>query len=169
MTALKTETYVHDANHNVVEQTIGGVTTTTTYDRNRLLKTTTNGVSATYNYDPLGRLDTVSSNGSVQEKYSYDGFDRIAKHTAEQRHRGQNHHLHLRRLRPHGDGDHLRHQRQDQGLHLPGHGRPGPARGGRGQGRQVLPVVALGPAAHPDQAPGRRHPGVLAVHLPPQG
>ncbi|MGK5449764.1 DNRLRE domain-containing protein, partial [Streptomyces radiopugnans] len=77
-----TETYVHDANHNVVEQTVGGVTTTTTYDRNRLLKTTTDGVSATYNYDPLGRLDTVSSNGSVQEKYSYDGFDRIAEHTA---------------------------------------------------------------------------------------
>ncbi|GGR40801.1 hypothetical protein GCM10010497_49960 [Streptomyces cinereoruber] len=40
------------------------------------------GVASTYNYDPLGRLDTVSSNGSTQEKYTYDGFDRIARHTA---------------------------------------------------------------------------------------
>ncbi|MGW0999821.1 hypothetical protein ACWD5V_42475 [Streptomyces sp. NPDC002523] len=48
-----------------MEQTMGGVTSTSTYDRNRLLKTTTAGVAATYNYDPLGRLDTVSSNGST--------------------------------------------------------------------------------------------------------
>ncbi|MGW0993401.1 golvesin C-terminal-like domain-containing protein, partial [Streptomyces sp. NPDC002523] len=76
------EDYVYDGNSNIVEQTMGGVTSTSTYDRNRLLKTTTAGVAATYNYDPLGRLDTVSSNGSTQEKYTYDGFDRIAKHTA---------------------------------------------------------------------------------------
>ncbi|WP_327242971.1 golvesin C-terminal-like domain-containing protein [Streptomyces sp. NBC_01320] len=77
-----TEEYVYDGNSNVVEQKSGGVTSTSTYDRNRLLKTSAGGVASTYNYDPLGRLDTVSSNGSVQEKYSYDGFDRIAKHTA---------------------------------------------------------------------------------------
>ncbi|WP_247695337.1 RHS repeat-associated core domain-containing protein, partial [Streptomyces sp. B93] len=80
--AAGTETYVYDGNSNIVEQTVKGVTTTSTYDRNRLLKTTTSGVSSTYNYDPLGRLDTVSANGSTQEKYTYDGFDRIAKHTA---------------------------------------------------------------------------------------
>nr|WP_308082110.1 DNRLRE domain-containing protein [Streptomyces sp. NK15101] len=77
-----TEEYVYDGNSNIVEQTTAGVTSTSTFDRNRLLKTTAGGVSSTYNYDPLGRLDTVSSNGSTQEKYSYDGFDRIAKHTA---------------------------------------------------------------------------------------
>nr|WP_307661548.1 DNRLRE domain-containing protein [Streptomyces sp. V1I1] len=77
-----TEEYVYDGNSNIVEQKSGGVTSTSTYDRNRLLKTSAGGVASTYNYDPLGRLDTVSSNGSVQEKYSYDGFDRIAKHTA---------------------------------------------------------------------------------------
>ncbi|MEU9702615.1 DNRLRE domain-containing protein [Streptomyces sp. NPDC047981] len=77
-----TESYVYDANSNIVEQTTAGVTSTSTYDRNRLLKTEAGGVASTYNYDPLGRLDTVSSNGSTQEKYSYDGFDRIAKHSA---------------------------------------------------------------------------------------
>ncbi|MFE7566110.1 DNRLRE domain-containing protein [Streptomyces sp. NPDC057539] len=77
-----TESYQYDANSNVVNQTVGAVTTSSTYDRNRLLKNTTAGVSSTYNYDPLGRLDTVSSNGSTQEKYTYDGFDRMAKHTA---------------------------------------------------------------------------------------
>ncbi|WP_228039807.1 golvesin C-terminal-like domain-containing protein [Streptomyces chromofuscus] len=83
--AAGTEEYFYDGNSNIVEQKIGAagseVITTSTYDRNRLLKTTTSGVASTYNYDPLGRLDTVSSNGSTQEKYTYDGFDRIAKHT----------------------------------------------------------------------------------------
>jgi RHS repeat-associated protein len=76
-----TEEYQYDANSNVVNQTVGGVSTSSTYDRNRLLKNTTNGVSSTYNYDPLGRLDTSSTNGTVDEKYFYDGFDRIAKYT----------------------------------------------------------------------------------------
>jgi RHS repeat-associated protein len=80
--AAGTETYKYDGNSNIVEQTVGGVPSTSTYDRNRLLKTSAGGVASSYNYDPLGRLDTVSSNGSVQEKYTYDGFDRIAKHTA---------------------------------------------------------------------------------------
>ncbi|MER6617024.1 DNRLRE domain-containing protein [Streptomyces xantholiticus] len=80
--AAGTEKYTYDGNSNIVEQTVGTVTSTSTYDRNRLLKTSAAGVASTYNYDPLGRLDTVSSNGSVQEKYTYDGFDRIAKHTA---------------------------------------------------------------------------------------
>ncbi|MDQ1008833.1 RHS repeat-associated protein [Streptomyces sp. V4I23] len=80
--AAGTEKYTYDGNSNIVEQTVGTVTSTSTYDRNRLLKTSAGGVASTYNYDPLGRLDTVSSNGSVQEKYTYDGFDRIAKHTA---------------------------------------------------------------------------------------
>ncbi|MEV5726090.1 DNRLRE domain-containing protein [Streptomyces pharetrae] len=74
-----TESYVYDRNSNVVEQTVDDVTTTQRYDRNRLLSATTNGVTSTYNYDPLGRLDTVSSGGRTSQKYYYDGFDRTEK------------------------------------------------------------------------------------------
>ncbi|MFG3002426.1 golvesin C-terminal-like domain-containing protein [Streptomyces calvus] len=74
-----TESYRYDRNSNVVEQTVDGATTTQRYDRNRLLSATTNGVTATYNYDPLGRLDTVSAGGQTSEKYYYDGFDRTVK------------------------------------------------------------------------------------------
>ncbi|MFR9755052.1 DNRLRE domain-containing protein [Streptomyces sp. TR06-5] len=80
--ATASETYLYDGNSNIVDQTVDGTNTTSVYDRNRLLKTTTSGIASTYNYDPLGRLDTVSTNGTVQSKYSYDGFDRIAEHTA---------------------------------------------------------------------------------------
>lgn len=74
-----TETYRYDRNSNVVEQSVGGATTSQRYDRNRLLSTTTSGVTSTYNYDPLGRLDTVSVGGQTQQKYYYDGFDRTVK------------------------------------------------------------------------------------------
>jgi RHS repeat-associated protein len=75
-----TETYVHDANSNVTQQTVKGVTTNYNYDRNRLM-TASAGTTSSYNYDPIGRLDTVTSGGSVQQKYRYDGFDRIAEQT----------------------------------------------------------------------------------------
>jgi RHS repeat-associated protein len=77
---LSTETYRHDPASNVVEQTIGGVSTSFVYDRNRLLTATTGGVSAAYNYDPFGRLNTVTAAGQVIESYAYDGFDRITQH-----------------------------------------------------------------------------------------
>jgi len=77
---LETETYRHDANGNVIEQTLDGITTTYTYDRNRLLSATSGGTTAKYNYDPFGRLNTVTANGMQLEKYTYDGFDRIAEH-----------------------------------------------------------------------------------------
>ncbi|WP_306319994.1 MULTISPECIES: polymorphic toxin-type HINT domain-containing protein [unclassified Streptomyces] len=75
------ERYEHDAAGNVVEQTTDGTTTRHSYDRNRLLSSTADGVSSTYNYDPLGRLDTVSSAGETVTKHRYDGFDRKASTT----------------------------------------------------------------------------------------
>ncbi|MFG2091264.1 DNRLRE domain-containing protein [Spirillospora sp. NPDC048824] len=80
--AAGTETYAYDGNNNVVTQTVAGTTTTHNYDRNRLLTSTANGITSTYNYDPLGRLDTVSTGGQINQKYRYDGFDRIASQTA---------------------------------------------------------------------------------------
>ncbi|TDD27270.1 hypothetical protein E1287_34920 [Actinomadura sp. KC06] len=72
-----TETYVHDANNNVIEQTVKDVTTTYSYDRNRLLTSASGGVVGTYNYDPFGRVNTVTAAGQVIERNKYDGFDRI--------------------------------------------------------------------------------------------
>ncbi|MGW0998335.1 golvesin C-terminal-like domain-containing protein [Streptomyces sp. NPDC002523] len=76
-----TETYVHDDNANVTSQTVGGTSTTYTYDRNRLLSSATGGTTAAYNYDPYGRLDTTTSAGTVTERNTYDGFDHITKNT----------------------------------------------------------------------------------------
>ncbi|NUT32082.1 MAG: DNRLRE domain-containing protein [Hamadaea sp.] len=80
--SVSSESYVYDANGNTIEQTIGGGTSTSKYDRDRLHSTTSGGVTSTYNYDPLGRLDTVSVGGQRAQKYYYDGFDRKAKTTA---------------------------------------------------------------------------------------
>ncbi|MEV4465897.1 DNRLRE domain-containing protein [Micromonospora echinofusca] len=72
-----TETYVHDANNNVINQTIKNATTTFNYDRNRLLTASTGGATAAYNYDAFGRLDTVTAAGTVIERNVYDGFDHV--------------------------------------------------------------------------------------------
>ncbi|NGY66253.1 hypothetical protein G7043_45945 [Lentzea sp. NEAU-D13] len=77
---LETESYVHDANGNVVEQTVEGKTAKFTYDRNRLTTSTVDQQTATHSYDPFGRLDKVTANGKLVEKYRYDGFDRIVEH-----------------------------------------------------------------------------------------
>ncbi|MFK4023906.1 golvesin C-terminal-like domain-containing protein [Streptomyces albogriseolus] len=74
-----TESYRYDRNSNIVEETVNGTTTTQRYDRNRLLSASSGGVTSTYNYDPLGRLDTVSTAGQTVEKHYYDGFDRTVK------------------------------------------------------------------------------------------
>ncbi|MFD7442329.1 DNRLRE domain-containing protein [Streptomyces sp. NPDC059909] len=74
-----TESYTYDRNSNIVSQTVDDTTTTQRYDRNRLLSASANGVTSTYNYDPLGRLDTISTSGQTTEKYYYDGFDRTVK------------------------------------------------------------------------------------------
>jgi len=75
-----TESYAHDASGNVTSQTLSGAATTYNYDRNRLLTSVTNGVTAAYNYDPFGRIDTVTAAGQVQARSTYDGFDHIVEH-----------------------------------------------------------------------------------------
>lgn len=65
---------------NVISQTVKGKTTTFGYDRNRLLKTTTGGASASHTYDAFGRQDAVTAGGKVIERNAYDGFDRVKQH-----------------------------------------------------------------------------------------
>lgn len=74
-----TEKYVHDDNANVISQTVKNVTTAYEYDRNRLLRATTGGTAATYNYDPFGRQESVTSGGKVIERKVYDGFDHVVE------------------------------------------------------------------------------------------
>ncbi|WP_317447932.1 DNRLRE domain-containing protein [Streptomyces collinus] len=74
-----TETYVHDNNANVINQTVQDITTAFKYDRNRLLTATTPGASANYNYDPFGREESVTTSGQVVQRNTYDGFDHVVK------------------------------------------------------------------------------------------
>ncbi|GEK04587.1 hypothetical protein TNCT1_68630 [Streptomyces sp. 1-11] len=74
-----TEKYVHDDNANVISQTVKDVTTTYTYDRNRLLTAATGSATANYNYDPFGRQQSTISDGKVIGRTTYDGFDHVAK------------------------------------------------------------------------------------------
>ncbi|WP_245180421.1 golvesin C-terminal-like domain-containing protein [Streptomyces montanisoli] len=74
-----TETYVHDDNANVIDQTVKGTTTTYTYDRNRLLTAKAGGATADYTYDPFGRQQSVTSGGQVISRNTYDGFDHVTK------------------------------------------------------------------------------------------
>ncbi|MGR4880792.1 DNRLRE domain-containing protein [Streptomyces sp. LARHCF249] len=76
-TGAGTETYVHDDNANVVSQTVKGTSTTFSYDRNRLLSASIGGQTAGYDYDPFGRLDSVTSAGQVIQRNVYDGFDHV--------------------------------------------------------------------------------------------
>jgi YD repeat-containing protein len=39
---------------------------------------TAGGATADYNYDPIGRLDTVTSGGTTLQSDTYDGFDNLA-------------------------------------------------------------------------------------------
>ncbi|MGW0703124.1 golvesin C-terminal-like domain-containing protein [Streptomyces sp. NPDC002867] len=74
-----TETYVHDDNANVISQTVKDVTTTFTYDRNRLLSSTASGTTFSYNYDPFGRQESVTAGGQVVSRNVYDGFDHVVE------------------------------------------------------------------------------------------
>ncbi|MEU4408617.1 DNRLRE domain-containing protein [Streptosporangium sp. NPDC023963] len=78
--AATSDTYSHDANSNVYDQTVQGKQTTFTFDRNRLMTSATAGQTSTFNYDPYGRLRTITGGGKTQEKYTYDGFDHVVKH-----------------------------------------------------------------------------------------
>jgi RHS repeat-associated protein len=77
-----TDTYIHDANANVISQTVKGTATTFTYDRNRLLAATASGTTASYNYDPFGRQESVTSGGQVVSRSIYDGFDHVVESQA---------------------------------------------------------------------------------------
>ncbi|MEI5010341.1 RHS repeat-associated core domain-containing protein [Streptomyces sp. PmtA] len=74
-----TETYVHDDNANVVQQTVGGTATDFRYDRNRLQTSTTAGSVTSFNYDPLGRQESTSQDGQVVSRSIYDGFDHVVE------------------------------------------------------------------------------------------
>ncbi|MER5207720.1 DNRLRE domain-containing protein [Streptomyces sp. NPDC002825] len=78
-TGAGTDTYVHDANANVISQTVKNVTTTFAYDRNRLLSATASGSTFSYNYDPFGRQESVTAGGEVVERSVYDGFDHVVE------------------------------------------------------------------------------------------
>jgi RHS repeat-associated protein len=77
---VDSEAYVHDANDNVISQTRNNVTTTSSYDRNRLQRSVTGSSTANYNYDPFGRLDSVTSGTQVLQRFLYDGFDRVSEY-----------------------------------------------------------------------------------------
>ncbi|MGW1884250.1 golvesin C-terminal-like domain-containing protein [Streptomyces sp. NPDC001970] len=74
-----TETYVHDDNANVVQQTVGGTATDFRYDRNRLQTSTTAGSVTSFNYDPLGRQESTSQDGQIVSRSIYDGFDHVVE------------------------------------------------------------------------------------------
>jgi YD repeat-containing protein len=77
------ESYVHDSNANVINQTVNDTSTTFRYDRNRLQTSTTGGATSAFNFDPFGRQESVSRGGKVVSRSVYDGFDRVVE--AQQR------------------------------------------------------------------------------------
>jgi RHS repeat-associated protein len=83
--ATQTEAYQHDPQGNITSQVIGNTSapaTTSTYSRGLLQSSTTGGQANAYNYDPLGRLDTITGpGGAIQESDTYDGFDNLTSHT----------------------------------------------------------------------------------------
>ncbi|MBO0881191.1 MAG: hypothetical protein J2P17_12755, partial [Mycobacterium sp.] len=78
-----TESYTHDASNNVTAQTVNGTSTTYGYADGRLVTATAGGSTADYNYDPFGRLDTVTAAGTGQtiQSSTYDGFDHLQSTT----------------------------------------------------------------------------------------
>lgn len=77
----QTEAYQHDPQGNLISETTGTAQTSYVYSRGLLQSSTTSGLTSTYNYDPLGRLDTVTGPGGIQESSTYDGFDNVISRT----------------------------------------------------------------------------------------
>ncbi|MEV5011988.1 hypothetical protein AB0K74_48770 [Streptomyces sp. NPDC056159] len=95
-----TETYVHDDNANVVNQTVQGITTAFNYDRDRLLTATTSGATANYNYDPFGRQESVTTHWRSDRPAEHGRRFRPRHQVREGgQHRGaEGDHVHLRLL-----------------------------------------------------------------------
>ncbi|MEV6268468.1 hypothetical protein AB0L64_14925 [Kribbella sp. NPDC051936] len=69
----------YDAAGNTVKQTIGAMTSTMTYDRNRLIKSVTAGVTLNQRYDAFGRATTSDVGSQVVEQNAYDGYDWLVR------------------------------------------------------------------------------------------
>jgi RHS repeat-associated protein len=72
-----TESYTHDADNDVTAQTVDGTTTDYGYNLGQLQTAASGGTTADYNYDPIGRLDTVTAGGQTIQSNTYDGFDNL--------------------------------------------------------------------------------------------
>ncbi|WP_285681711.1 DNRLRE domain-containing protein [Actinoplanes sp. NBRC 103695] len=72
-----TEEYDHDANNNVIRQKLKDGETNFTYDRNRVTRSTTDGIAADYTYDDFGRMEKITSQGIDLQTYKYDSFNRV--------------------------------------------------------------------------------------------
>jgi RHS repeat-associated protein len=73
-----TESYTHDSEGDVTAQTVNGTSTSYDFVLGRMESATADGATADYNYDPIGRLDTVTSGGTTIQSNTYDGFDNLA-------------------------------------------------------------------------------------------
>lgn len=74
------ESYVLDANNNIVTKTNNGQVTAYTYDKNRLTSMVKDGKVSLYTYDPMGRVEKVTKENKVDEQFTYDQFDRTIEH-----------------------------------------------------------------------------------------
>ncbi|WP_028778736.1 DNRLRE domain-containing protein, partial [Shimazuella kribbensis] len=76
-----TESYVLDANSNIVSKTQNGQVTSYQYDKNRLTAVSKGGETSLYSYDAMGRVEKVTKNNKVDEQFTFDQFDRTTDHT----------------------------------------------------------------------------------------
>ncbi|SFX68203.1 RHS repeat-associated core domain-containing protein [Thermoactinomyces sp. DSM 45891] len=74
------EKYILDANSNIVEKNKDNQFTRFYYDRNRLTSETKDGVTSDYQYDSMGRVESIKEGEQVREQYGYDPFDNVREH-----------------------------------------------------------------------------------------